>query len=100
MVQSLNDSIAQSCCLACLYRLFIDSVILACHPSSCKVVAFAPSLAVSSAAAALDRDVHRRWTHHCSLPAPSAVLKFMGLGTRHLSFRRRILALFAIGAAF
>src|SRR5438132_13408571 len=100
MIQIVNGSIAQSHWLACLYRLFDDSVILACDPSSCKVLAFAPSLAVSSAAAALDRDVDRRWTHHCSLAAPCAVLEFMGLGTRRLSFRRRILAFFEIGEAF
>src|SRR5207249_10466856 len=99
MIQIVNGSIGQSHWLACLYRLFNDSVILACDPSSCKVLAFAPSLAVSIAAAALDRDVGRRLTHHCSLSAPCAVLKFMRLGTRHLSFRLLILALFAIGAA-
>src|SRR5438552_15775213 len=100
MIQIVNGSIGQSHWLACLYRLFNDSVILACDPSSCKVLAFAPSLAVSSAAAALDRDVDRRWTHHCSLAALFALLKFMGLGTRYLSYRRWILAVLSFGAAF
>ncbi len=100
MIQIVNGSIGQSHWLACLYRLFNDSVILACDPSSCKVLAFAPSLAVSSAAAALDRDVDRGWTCHGYLAARCALLQFMALGTRRLSFRRRILPLFEIGEAF
>src|SRR5439155_6735153 len=96
----VNGSIGQSHWLACLYRLFNDSVILACDPSSCKILAFAPSLAVSRAAAALDRSVDRGWTHHRSLAARCAVLQFMDLGTRRSSFRRRTLALFEIGEAF
>src|SRR5438132_10924813 len=86
MIQIVNGSIGQSHWLACLYRLFNDSVILACDPSSRKILAFAPSLAVSSAAAALDRDVDRGWTCHGYLAARCALLQFMALGTRHFLF--------------
>src|SRR5207247_8593844 len=99
MIQILNGSIAQSHWLAGMYRLFNDSVILACDPSSCEVLAFAPSLAVSSAAAALDRDVDRGWTCYGYLAARCALLQFMALGTRSLSFRRRILSLFELDEA-
>src|SRR5207245_8450520 len=98
--QYLIYLVSQSGRLAGLHLLFDYSIILVGHPSSRKILAFAPSLAVSSAAAALDRDVDRGWTCHGYLAARCALLQFMALGTRHLSFRRRILALFAIGAAF
>src|SRR4029077_4272452 len=100
MIQIVNGSIAQSHWLAGLCRLFDDSIILVGNPSACRVLAFAPSLTVSRAAAALDRSVDRGCTCHGYLAPRCAVLQSVGLGASCISFRRRILALFEIGAGF
>jgi len=79
MIQIVNGSIAQSHWRAGLCRLFDDSIILVGNPSACRVLAFAPSLTVSRAAAALDRSVDRGCTCHGYLAPRCAVLRSVGL---------------------
>jgi len=98
-LRSHNASSTQLDWLAGLRCLFNHSIILVDDPSLRKELAFAAT-ALSCVAADLDGDVDRSWTNYCSVARCRTVLEPVGLDASWVSFRRRILALFAIGETF